>query len=127
MVERGITFDVTVDLEGALLVDKDKFQRVVLNLAGNAREALAPGGVLRILVAREDKMAHITVKDNGPGIPEEIRTRLFEPFVTHGKKGGTGLGTAISKKIVEEMGGRIWFNTASGRGTTFHIQLPLAG
>ncbi len=127
MVERGITFDVAVDLDGALLVDKDKFQRVVQNLAGNAREALAPGGVLRILVAREDKMAHITVKDNGPGIPEEIRERLFEPFVTHGKKGGTGLGTAISKKIVEEMGGRIWFNTASGRGTTFHIQLPLAG
>jgi signal transduction histidine kinase len=127
MAERGVVFTLAVDMGGAMLVDKDKLQRVLVNLAGNARDALAEGGRLSILASRADNMVHIRVEDNGPGIPEEIRDRLFEPFVTHGKKGGTGLGTAISKKIVEEMGGRIWFETASGRGTTFHIHLPLAG
>lgn len=126
MAERGILFEIAAEMDGAVLVDRDKFKRVLLNLAGNARDALASGGALRILAASADGMAHVRVQDNGPGIPEAIRERLFEPFVTHGKKGGTGLGTAISKKIVEEMGGRIWFETACGQGTTFHIRLPLA-
>ena len=126
MAERGIRFEVAVETGDAVLADRDKLKRVLLNLAGNARDAMESGGVLGIFASSAEGMAHIRVQDNGPGIPEAIRERLFEPFVTHGKKGGTGLGTAISKKIVEEMGGRIWFDTASGQGTTFHIRLPLA-
>ncbi|HKZ22128.1 MAG TPA: ATP-binding protein [candidate division Zixibacteria bacterium] len=62
--------------------------------------------------------------DNGPGIPNEIKESLFEPFVTHGKVSGTGLGLSISKKIVEEHKGRIEFESYTGRGTTFAIFLP---
>lgn len=126
MKQRDIKYTTAVETNDRLLADKDKLKRVLLNLAGNARDAMEPGGSLRISVGRRDDMGHISVEDNGPGIPEEIRDRLFEPFVTHGKKGGTGLGTAISRKIVEDMGGRIWFDSARGRGTTFHVQLPLA-
>lgn len=126
MQERNIEFEVTVEDSVAVLADRDKLKRVMLNLAGNARDAMAQGGRLSIRAALGEGMVHIQVRDNGPGIPDEIRERLFEPFVTHGKKGGTGLGTAISKKIVEEMGGRIHFDTARGQGTTFHVRLPLA-
>lgn len=127
MMERGILFSTLVETGETVLADRDKLKRVLLNLAVNARDAMDTGGVLRILAASGDGMVHIRVQDNGPGIPDVIRDRLFEPFVTHGKKGGTGLGTAISKKIVEEMGGSIWFDTVCGQGTTFHIRLPLAG
>lgn len=126
LAQRNISYQTTVESSERLLADKDKLKRVLLNLAGNARDAMESGGSLRIVVGRRDGMGHISLEDSGPGIPEEIRDRLFEPFVTHGKKGGTGLGTAISKKIVEDMGGRIWFDSVRGRGTTFHVQLPLA-
>ncbi|MCX6357338.1 MAG: HAMP domain-containing sensor histidine kinase [Candidatus Aureabacteria bacterium] len=62
--------------------------------------------------------------DNGPDIPEEIRAHAFEPFVTCGKRQGTGLGMAIAKTIVETHGGTISFVTGSGRGTAFIISLP---
>ncbi|MEC9397921.1 MAG: ATP-binding protein, partial [Myxococcota bacterium] len=67
----------------------------------------------------------MTLSDNGQGIPTEIRDRLFESFVTQGKKDGTGLGLAIVKKIVEDHEGRIDFETETDQGTSFFIHLPL--
>jgi len=66
----------------------------------------------------------IKVSDNGPGIPEEIRATVFDPFVTQGKKQGTGLGMAIVRSAVEAHDGTISFETEDGRGTTFIIRLP---
>jgi hypothetical protein len=66
----------------------------------------------------------VTVKDDGPGIPAEVRDSLFMPFVTTKQK-GTGLGLAISERIVEEMGGRIEVSSRAGEGTTFSIVLPV--
>jgi signal transduction histidine kinase len=65
--------------------------------------------------------------DTGHGIPPEIASRVFEEFVTHGKAGGTGLGLALSKRIVEEHGGTIGFESDPGKGTTFTVRLPLQG
>ena len=59
-----------------------------------------------------------------PGIPEAIRDTIFEPFVTHGKKGGTGLGMAIARNVVTAHGGTITFETEAGKGTTFFVKLP---
>ncbi len=110
----------------SLLLDPDRFQRVLQNLVTNAREALAKKERARITVSvcKKDNRCLLTVRDNGPGIPREIRDTLFEPFVSHSKSGGTGLGLAIARTVVEAHQGSISYRT-SRTGTVFTIQLPL--
>ncbi len=84
------------------------------------------GGRFVIKVSREkseEAAIVMTFSDTGPGIPKEIEHRLFESFVTSGKKGGTGLGLAIVKKITEEHGGTITVSSTP-RGATFKLRLP---
>jgi signal transduction histidine kinase len=104
--------------------DPLRLRRVVDNLLSNACEALHPGGRVVVKWSRENGAISLLVEDNGPGIPAEIRDRLFEPFVTHGKKGGTGLGLAISHKIVEDHGGTLTVDSDPSWGTRFVITLP---
>jgi len=106
--------------------EENKLLRVIQNLVGNAIDAFedSRAGKVEVLVKEVGTHAKITVADNGKGIPEQIRNSLFTPFVTHGKSGGTGLGTAIVKSIVEAHGGTIGFETGDGVGTTFTILLP---
>jgi signal transduction histidine kinase len=106
-------------------MDPEKMMRVIYNLSANAIEAMPTGGVLTVRMDRQGEEFKIDVSDTGHGIDEAVRSRLFQAFVTHGKKNGTGLGTAIVKKIVEEHGGSISFTTETGLGTTFHIRLPI--
>jgi signal transduction histidine kinase len=109
-----------------LNADENKLMRVWQNLVGNAVEALeGQGGQIVMVATQLDRDALVKIADNGPGIPEAIQTRLFDPFVTYGKRGGTGLGTAIALSIVEAHGGDITFESQSGKGTTFYIRLPL--
>jgi signal transduction histidine kinase len=111
--------------------DQGKIIRVIHNLARNAVEAMGnAGGTLSLRVRRSAESDPspksalvIDVADTGPGIPKEIEARLFQSFVTAGKKGGTGLGLAIVKKIVEEHEGTISVQSTSN-GTTFTIVLP---
>lgn len=109
-----------------LSLDANRFQRVLQNLVTNALEALAekPRGRITIAAKRGATHCQISLSDNGPGIPEAIRTTLFEPFVSQGKSGGTGLGLAIARSIVEAHHGTISCRS-SAKGTTFLIQLPL--
>jgi signal transduction histidine kinase len=81
------------------------------------------GGVLSIVAEMRGKELHILVSDTGPGIPKEIEGRLFQSFVTAGKKGGTGLGLAIVKKIAEEHGGRVDLESSKA-GARFTLVLP---
>jgi signal transduction histidine kinase len=105
-------------------VDENKLLRVLQNLVSNAVEAFnGNGGYIEITAKRNQKFLEIQICDNGPGIPEAIRDNLFDPFVTHGKRGGTGLGTAIAKSIIEAHDGEICFQT-NRKGTTFCINLP---
>ncbi len=122
--------DLVVDLQdkGTARFDEGKITRVVHNLARNAAEAMSDkGGKFTIKVTRDKEAADnavvITFTDTGPGIPKEIEHRLFQSFVTSGKKGGTGLGLAIVKKIAEEHGGEISVHSTS-RGATFKLRLP---
>ncbi|NCO39652.1 MAG: hypothetical protein AUJ96_29455 [Armatimonadetes bacterium CG2_30_66_41] len=107
-------------------LDHRKMERVVLNLTGNARDAMKGSGKLAIEADLADGRAVLRVRDTGPGLPEEIRDRLFEPFATHGKEHGTGLGLAICKQFVEAHGGEIEVESQPGEGTTFTIWLPVA-
>ncbi|MFW5883322.1 MAG: ATP-binding protein [Verrucomicrobiota bacterium] len=105
----------------------NKLMRVLQNLVTNAIEAL-PGGEGSVEVQGrkiEPNKVSITVRDNGEGIPSAIREHFFEPFVTYGKSGGTGLGTAIVHSIIEAHHGSIRFDTAQGQGTIFYIELPI--
>jgi signal transduction histidine kinase len=117
-------FHVDIQSSDKLYMDPEKMGRVLYNLSNNAIEAMPDGGQLTWRVAKTADGFLLEVADNGPGIPEQIRNTLFEAFVTHGKKNGTGLGTSIAKQIVKEHGGTITFTTETGKGTTFHIRLP---
>lgn len=92
----------------------------------NAAQAIPKGkkGTIWITTQQVGDKVLIMVKDNGDGIPVEIREKLFQPNFTTKTK-GMGLGLAMVKNIVEGFGGKIWFETATGQGTTFYIQLPL--
>ncbi|MGN6163074.1 MAG: ATP-binding protein, partial [Flavisolibacter sp.] len=75
----------------------------------------------------EERKGHsiiITIKDNGEGIPEDMRSKIFTPNFTT-KTSGTGLGLAMCKSIVEQAKGHVWFETEEGKGTTFFVQLPI--
>jgi len=105
--------------------DENKILRVLQNLVGNAVEAFGGrGGRVEIAVTQSEEWAEISIYDNGPGIPPTIKEKLFEPFVTYGKRTGTGLGTAIVKSIVEAHKGKITYESEDGKGTTFYISLP---
>lgn len=110
-----------------LWLDEGRMTRCVANLVKNALEAMKDRGRIRLALEEQGDQLLITVADNGPGIPEELRTRVFEPFVTYEKKGGTGLGLSIAKSCVEAHGGKIWLGSEIGKGTTFYVLLPKRG
>lgn len=109
-----------------IFADRTHINRLFTNLIQNALQAI-PEGKRAIIVIEEklsEKSVLITVKDNGSGIPEEARSKIFTPNFTT-KTSGTGLGLAMCKGIVEESKGNIWFQTTIGTGTTFYVELPL--
>jgi PAS domain S-box-containing protein len=115
----------------AVLVDPDRFIQVMSNLLSNAAKYSPQGGVVRVQTERRDEFVRISVRDEGPGIPESFRGRIFEKFSqadssSTREKGGTGLGLHIARRFVEHMHGRIGFDSEFGRGSTFWIELPLA-
>ena len=122
------------DHRGPVHIDADRLRRVVINIAGNAADAMPKGGRLTISSRVVGDSWELAVTDTGTGIPEQLRPRIFEPFVTSGKEHGTGLGLAIAREIVRGHGGDIQVETRTegeeeGRpaGSTFIISLPLSG
>jgi two-component system nitrogen regulation sensor histidine kinase NtrY len=108
-----------------ILGDANQLNRVLVNLVRNALQAIdRPDGWLEIRLYTEAGLAIVEVADNGSGIPEEIRARIFEPnFST--KSSGMGLGLALARRMVESMGGQIDFSSETGAGTTFVLRFPL--
>jgi signal transduction histidine kinase len=113
--------------------DAASLEQLLANLVYNARDAMPAGGVLSIRVgvragaSGEPPAARISVGDTGVGMAPEVRSRIFEPFfTTKGPGAGMGLGLSIVRGIVEEHRGRIEVESGPGRGTTFHVDLPLA-
>jgi len=106
----------------------NQLEMALINLVVNAVHAMGEkGGVLSVATRRRGDDVEISVKDEGPGIPERVRTSLFEPFVTTKPEGkGTGLGLSTVLMVVERHNGHIDFDTEESRGTTFRITLPPA-
>lgn len=107
-----------------LLLDPKQWKRAILNIILNALEACPPGGRVRIFSRRTDSHCEIEIRDDGPGIPQEVIERIFEPYFTT-KPGGTGLGLAITRGIIEEHGGEIDITSSSGLGCQVLITIPL--
>ncbi|NLB97592.1 MAG: GAF domain-containing protein [Armatimonadetes bacterium] len=107
-----------------LLADREQIAQVLSNIIDNAVQVMPQGGELAIHVWWEEWAAYISVRDTGPGIPEEVRSRIFEPLFTTRTK-GTGLGLAIARRIIEAHGGEITASTSPAGGATFTIMLPL--
>ncbi len=122
--EKGMALRRELDYAGPLLMDEAKIRRALYNIASNARDAMAAGGVLTIVTRRVDSSVEFRLCDTGPGIPPEIRDTMFEPFVSFGKPSGTGLGLAIAKKAAEDHGGSIAVESELGQGATFIIRVP---
>ena len=116
-------------VKGSVMIDADRthINRLFTNLIQNALQAI-PDGTRANIVMEEmlsENSVLVTVQDNGSGIPEEVRSKIFTPNFTT-KTSGTGLGLAMCKGIVEESKGNIWFQTSLDKGTTFYVELPLA-
>jgi two-component system, cell cycle sensor histidine kinase and response regulator CckA len=107
--------------------DRKQLEQVLFNLCLNARDAMVTDGTLTLRVT-VDSVAHrvrLSVSDSGSGIPVEVRDKIFQPFYSTKARGrGTGLGLPTSLGIVRSFGGELTFETESGRGTVFHLDLP---
>lgn len=111
--------------------DADRLIQVITNLLSNAAKFSPEDGEVRVIVDPDTRIARLSVRDEGPGIPDDFRSRIFSKFAQADgsdtrAKGGTGLGLAIAREIAERHGGRLWFESAEGEGATFHLDLPLA-
>ncbi|HTQ45344.1 MAG TPA: HAMP domain-containing sensor histidine kinase [Polyangiaceae bacterium] len=122
--EAGVTLVVNGD--GNLVVDADarKLRQALLNLVLNAIQASPRGASVQVAVSRECEGARITVRDDGVGMTPEVLDRIRKPYFTT-KEGGTGLGVAVARGLVEQHGGRLDIKSASGKGTTVTIVLPM--
>ncbi|EKV27590.1 hypothetical protein C882_1436 [Caenispirillum salinarum AK4] len=121
-----LSVDVADDVPLAVAGDPRRLRQVLLNLLGNAVKFTAEGSVRLEVAAPEPGRLRFAVSDTGPGIPEDGRARLFQPFsqLHGGSKGGAGLGLAISQRLVEGMGGTIGVDSAEGQGARFTVDLP---
>lgn len=125
LAAQGIRVERTVAYVGWVTVDAQRLLRLLLNLLKNAQEAISEGGMVRFAVRAEDGWLVWEIADNGCGMPAEVLATVFEPFVSHGKSGGTGLGMTIAKTVAEAHGGTIKVDSKEGQGTVCVVRLPL--
>jgi len=131
--EKGLSIELKLapDLSQYVVGDPDRLRQVILNLVGNSVK-FTDSGRIGVEVNRGDgpNLLHFTISDTGIGMTEEQTARIFEPFSqadasTSRRFGGSGLGTTISKQIVEMMGGKIWVESQLGIGSSFHFTASL--
>ena len=124
----GVRLDFNADNADMckVYVDKDQLSRVFSNLIKNAIQAIPSGrkGYVKLAVNCENEYVYISIEDNGVGISKDIQNKLFNPNFTT-KSTGVGMGLAISKRIIEDFDGELWYETELNKGTTFHIRLPI--
>ncbi|HET7185972.1 MAG TPA: ATP-binding protein [Terriglobales bacterium] len=105
--------------------DADLVKQAVLNIALNGIQAMPGGGALQLVARRDDHLIEVEVRDQGPGIPPEIRDKIFNLYFTT-KKTGSGIGLAMSYRVMQLHNGSMEFESQPGQGTTFHLRFPAA-
>lgn len=124
-VRLGISLETLIHKGVEVEGDSARLRQAVWNLFANALDATPAGGVIRVVLESESGQAILKVEDSGPGIPPEIRDRIFEPFTTTKGK-GTGLGLSLVLSVVQAHNGTVEAESSSGTGSLFIIRLPLA-
>jgi len=131
----NIVLETDVQLEATVVADEGELLRVLTNLVLNGRDAMRDGGTLTLRVRRAEEAERakatggtvaIDVEDTGVGMNDEVKERLFEPFFTTKEAGGTGLGLASVREVVEAQGGRVAVKSELGKGTTVSVFWPIA-
>ena len=127
LIARSSRASVTLELpqtEVQCNVDRENLTGALINLLRNADESMPAGGSVKVALAKNDERIAISITDQGVGIPEQIKEKIFTPFFTT-RDGGTGLGLALVRKVVDAHRGAIFVANNSDRGSTFTIELPL--
>jgi len=128
----GVRLSLAADsVAGEVLADPDRLAQVVTNLLSNAVKFSPPGDEVVVAIERHGDTVRVSVRDHGPGIPEEFKPRIFQKFAQADssdarQKGGTGLGLNIVQQLLHQHGGKVGFETAPGGGTIFYCDLPRA-
>jgi signal transduction histidine kinase len=121
-----IRISVQQEAEGAeVRIDRDLMKQALLNIVVNAMQAMPQGGELRFASSVVEETVEIRISDTGPGIPPELRDKIFRLYFTT-KEQGSGIGLAMTFRIVQLHDGTIDFTSEPGNGTTFLIRLPIA-
>ncbi len=107
-----------------LMLDPDEMRQVIRNIIGNGFDAMPSGGTFRLETTVNGRYAIITMQDSGQGIPADVVAKIFTPFFTTKSK-GTGLGLAVVKKVMDRHNGEVDVQSTVGKGTVFHLKLPL--
>jgi signal transduction histidine kinase len=124
--KQTIRLDVPEPL-GLVQLDRHRFDQILINLISNAHRFASKGGHIEVQLLADDDEVHLTVSDDGPGIPLDQQEQIFEKFyvVPDGsQQRGVGLGLYITRQLVELHGGRIWVESQPGRGSAFHVTIP---
>jgi two-component system NtrC family sensor kinase len=121
----GIEVEKDYRFKGQVRMDSDRMAQVLYNIATNARDAMPGGGRFTVETQQAGERVELRLSDSGPGVPEELGDRIFEPFFTYGKREGAGLGLAIARRIVEEHGGMLRLESNPEQGATFVLSLPI--
>ena len=131
MESSGVHVIMVLDYRGSVRIDAERLRRVLINIAGNSADAMSAGGTLTLTTRKGDNFWELAIEDTGSGIPQDLRGRIFEPFVTSGKEDGTGLGLAIASEIVTGHGGDIRVESrvageeeGKAPGSTFFMRIP---
>jgi signal transduction histidine kinase len=125
--ERNITFKILAGLEIIISADEDRIRQVLINLVSNAMNFSPDNAEIQFKVTVSDNTVTITLSDEGPGIPDEVRGKIFDKFYTIGKRHGTGLGLAICRGIIEAHHGEIKASSNNGdKGSSIYFALPVS-
>jgi PAS domain S-box-containing protein len=125
----GVRIRLDTGIDGEVFADADRMAQVLTNLLSNAIKFSPPGEEVVVAITRHGDDLRVSVRDHGPGIPDEFKPHIFEKFAQADssdsrQKGGTGLGLSIVKQLIHQHGGNVGFAGAPGGGTVFHFDLP---
>ena len=121
---QGIQVERQIDDDGEIEVDALRFERMLLNIIKNGKEAMGRSGRLRLAVYPDGETLVFEIEDTGRGMTPQVAAKIFEPFFTHAKPQGTGLGMSMAKSVVDGHRGTIRVESELGRGTKFVVQVP---
>ena len=123
--ESGVNIKIAIDDSAEIFVDPTRSERVFTNLFSNAIDAMPDGGDVFVYSKTNGDNLLVFVEDTGPGLPAEVRSQLFRPFVTAGKRTGLGLGLTLSRQTMLDLGGDLQLLSRSGRGACFYLSFPV--